>query len=77
MPSRVSGLYIFLVPANSNAADPPSFLVDLINENGEGLGALDFFDPIDTLTVELIEKWWCLGTPANRHAVWVQGQRIR
>lgn len=75
MLSKVSGLSL-LRSSYSNVIKLHSIPVDLIDGSGEGLGALDFFDPIDTLTVELIEKWWCLGTSVNRTAVWVQGQRI-
>lgn len=53
-----------------------SRLVDLLSGHGDGLGDLDFFDPIEQLTEEIIEKWWCLGTDANRYAVWVQGNCI-
>ncbi|KAI0632347.1 Metallo-dependent hydrolase [Trametes polyzona] len=48
---------------------------------GYGVGALDFFDIVEghpplTLTVEVVEKWWCLGDTRNREEVWVQGASV-
>ncbi|KAF8968958.1 hypothetical protein BDZ97DRAFT_1797202 [Flammula alnicola] len=58
--------------------------------SGQGVGSLDYFDletdlsgsveqPIiatTAITLELIEKWWCVGDTRNRGAVWVQGNKI-
>ncbi|CCM03514.1 uncharacterized protein FIBRA_05648 [Fibroporia radiculosa] len=47
---------------------------------GEGVGALDFFDDLSerqVLSVDSIEKWWCLGDTRNRQQVWVQGKMIK
>ncbi|KAJ8480657.1 hypothetical protein ONZ51_g6494 [Trametes cubensis] len=46
---------------------------------GEGVGELDFFDLGDKLwdlTLDMVEKWWCLGTTQNRVGVWVQGTNV-
>ncbi|RPD62323.1 Metallo-dependent hydrolase [Lentinus tigrinus ALCF2SS1-7] len=45
---------------------------------GEGTGGLDFFqDPRpDGLTLETLEKWWCIGDLRNRKEMWVQGRTI-
>ncbi|KIJ54214.1 hypothetical protein M422DRAFT_25158 [Sphaerobolus stellatus SS14] len=52
--------------------------IDLYDEHkGEGVGNLDFFDePEKGLTVEMLEKWWCLGDTRNRSAMYVQGKKI-
>jgi len=46
-------------------------------ESKVGVGALDFFD-LDSgvLTMDMIEKWWCMGDGRNRTGMWVQGQRL-
>ncbi|KAJ7245036.1 hypothetical protein B0H12DRAFT_1022109 [Mycena haematopus] len=48
-----------------------------------GVGALDFFDlesgvsdNAETLTVDMVEKWWCLGDARNRVGMWVQGAKL-
>ncbi|KAF7346544.1 Guanine deaminase [Mycena sanguinolenta] len=48
-----------------------------------GVGALDFFDleaggseNAKTLTIDMIEKWWCLGDARNRVSMWVQGAKL-
>lgn len=46
-------------------------------ENGMGVGALDFFD-IESeenteISIEMVEKWWCIGDGRNRIRMWVQG----
>lgn len=52
-------------------------VVNLADEDGAGVGDLDFFDPLESLRwVEAIEKWWCLGNNSNRSGVWVQGSRV-
>ncbi|KAF4599518.1 Vacuolar fusion protein mon1 [Pleurotus pulmonarius] len=42
-----------------------------------GIGAITVFDwgdlPSGGLTMEILEKWWCLGDYRNRVAVWTQG----
>ncbi|KAG8927677.1 hypothetical protein FRC02_007930 [Tulasnella sp. 418] len=51
--------------------------VDLTNEAGHGLGALDFLDGMPIQVTELtVEKWWCLGNHQNRSKMWVQGTRL-
>ncbi|KAI6114213.1 hypothetical protein F5141DRAFT_1105037 [Pisolithus sp. B1] len=48
-------------------------------ENGAGVGALDFFDdpPLSSgVTLEMIEKWWCMGDTRNRVGMWVQGKKL-
>jgi len=49
-------------------------LVD--RESGQGLGQLDFFGTVDKVTIEYLEKWWCLGDTSNRSAVWIQGKKV-
>ena len=54
---------------------------------GQGLGSLDYFDLESDhdglegvqkpLTLEHVEKWWCVGDTRNRGTVWVQGNAIR
>ena len=54
--------------------------VEIIDKGtGEGVGVLDFFDLGDKswdLTLDMVEKWWCLGTTHNRVGVWVQGTNV-
>ncbi|KDQ27769.1 hypothetical protein PLEOSDRAFT_1042434 [Pleurotus ostreatus PC15] len=42
-----------------------------------GVGGITFFDwenlPASGLTMEVLEKWWCIGDHRNRCAVWTQG----
>ncbi|TFY69082.1 hypothetical protein EVG20_g3298 [Dentipellis fragilis] len=50
-------------------------------ETGRGVGALDFLDLESgsgdmTLSLEIVEKWWCLGDSRNRTDMWVQGRRL-
>ncbi|KAF8133807.1 Metallo-dependent hydrolase [Boletus edulis] len=48
-------------------------------ERQAGIGALDFFDldpECDGLTLDMIEKWWCMGDARNRVAMWVQGRQL-
>ncbi|PPQ86336.1 hypothetical protein CVT25_005637, partial [Psilocybe cyanescens] len=57
--------------------------------SGLGIGPLDYFDlesqfsenqsdpSRSQLTLDEIEKWWCVGDLRNRGAVWVQGRKIR
>ncbi|KAH7885261.1 hypothetical protein F5I97DRAFT_1884009 [Phlebopus sp. FC_14] len=48
-------------------------------ETSSGVGVLDFFDSQsqDTgITLDMIEKWWCMGDFRNRTAMWVQGRQI-
>ncbi|TFK23403.1 Metallo-dependent hydrolase, partial [Coprinopsis marcescibilis] len=53
--------------------------IQLVDSSGTGVGHLDFFE-YDTekpsVTLNMIEKWWCIGDNRNRKAVWVQGKRI-
>ncbi|KAF9457435.1 hypothetical protein BDZ94DRAFT_1285273 [Collybia nuda] len=51
-------------------------------ETRQGIGALDFFD-LETgaegnilLTLEMVEKWWCVGDDRNRVGMWVQGNNL-
>lgn len=49
-------------------------------ELGRAGSHVDWFDKADgsdTPLEELIEKWWCNGTPIDRKGVWVQGRRVR
>jgi len=51
----------------------------LDDHSGEGVGRLDFINSeneLDTLTIDMIEKWWCLGDARNRMGMWVQGSKI-
>ena len=43
-----------------------------------GIGPMDFFEYPDKpqLTLEIVEKWWCLGDVRNRFAMWVQGKQL-
>ncbi|PCH40112.1 hypothetical protein WOLCODRAFT_34004, partial [Wolfiporia cocos MD-104 SS10] len=48
---------------------------------GIGVGPLDFLDFFDDdargeLTLEMLEKWWCIGDHRNRANMWVQGKKI-
>ncbi|KAJ7505142.1 hypothetical protein B0H11DRAFT_1977026 [Mycena galericulata] len=57
----------------------------LFGSRGTGAGALDFFD-LETsgladvsasfATIEMLEKWWCLGDARNRVTMWVQGVKL-
>ncbi|TEB24250.1 Metallo-dependent hydrolase [Coprinellus micaceus] len=45
------------------------------------LAALDFFDlesghERSAITIDMVEKWWCIGDTRNRKKVWVQGAEI-
>ena len=52
-------------------------IVNLVDhESGQGLGQLDFFGTVDKVTIEYLEKWWCLGDTSNRSAVWIQGEKV-
>lgn len=49
--------------------------------SGRGTGALEFIDvELGTapkeLTIDMIEKWFCLGNTMNRVGMWVQGQKV-
>ncbi|RDX42618.1 Metallo-dependent hydrolase [Lentinus brumalis] len=46
--------------------------------SGEGTGGIDFFrDPRPGgLTLEILEKWWCVGDLRNRKGTWVQGKSV-
>lgn len=51
-------------------------------QTGLGTGQLDFFDTKDSstnqlkLTVDMVEKWWCIGNTQNRVGMWVQGTKL-
>lgn len=45
-------------------------------ERQAGVGALDFFDLDSGLTMDMIEKWWCMGDARNRVRMWVQGRQL-
>ncbi|KAF6756928.1 hypothetical protein DFP72DRAFT_892737 [Ephemerocybe angulata] len=52
--------------------------IKLVGEDREGVGALDFFDLASDispagLSLEMVEKWWCIGDNRNRMRVWIQG----
>ncbi|KZS93428.1 Metallo-dependent hydrolase [Sistotremastrum niveocremeum HHB9708] len=54
-------------------------MVQLVDpESHFGKGALDFFDtnPSKAITLEHIEKWWCMGDEKNRIGLWVQGRNV-
>ncbi|KAJ7442626.1 hypothetical protein FB451DRAFT_98387 [Mycena latifolia] len=55
----------------------------LFDSHGCGVGALDFFDQETSgvatglsVTIEMVEKWWCLGEARNRMGMWVQGAKL-
>lgn len=57
--------------------------VCLFDSQGTGVGALDFFDQEDgdttansRVTLEMVEKWWCIGDSRNRGDIWVQGAKL-
>lgn len=55
----------------------PVFLYDF--ESSSGFGGLDFFDeqPLSAgITMDMIEKWWCMGDIQSRVGMWVQGKRL-
>jgi len=48
---------------------------------GEGVGPLDIFHETpqqsqEHVTIEMIEKWWCIGDVRNRFGMWVQGREV-
>lgn len=53
-------------------------------QTGEGVGPLDFLDNegkaicegTAKLSVQTVEKWFCLGDVRNRVGMWIQGKRI-
>lgn len=50
--------------------------------SGRGVGKLEFLDvefgtASQDLTVDMVEKWFCLGDRSNRTGMWVQGRSIR
>ncbi|KAI0354889.1 Metallo-dependent hydrolase [Trametes cingulata] len=70
------GCGTFLVGAPFDAQ-----LIRVFGQDGSGVGALDFFESADELrsrgmTLEMVEKWWCLGDTRNRSRVWVQGRIV-
>ncbi|KAH7919244.1 Metallo-dependent hydrolase [Leucogyrophana mollusca] len=52
------------------------------HESGLGVGALDFFDsPVGVggeggITLDILEKWWCMGDARNRVGMWIQGVKL-
>ncbi|TBU44458.1 Metallo-dependent hydrolase [Dichomitus squalens] len=55
--------------------------IELYRNDAVGIrdvGAVTFFDDPrpQGLTLDMIEKWWCLGDTRNRCGVWVQGRHI-
>lgn len=61
-----------------NEDSESSIIVQVLDCAGEtGVGAITFFDwenlPASGLTMEVLEKWWCIGDHRNRGAVWTQG----
>lgn len=48
-------------------------------DNEEPIGDIDLFpDDLNAegITVDMIEKWWCLGDTRNRGAVYIQGRQV-
>ncbi|KAI0755024.1 Metallo-dependent hydrolase [Daedaleopsis nitida] len=47
-------------------------------KTGVGIGAIDYFDDPRSgeLTLDAVEKWWCLGNVNNRTGMWVQGRPV-
>ncbi|KIK79891.1 hypothetical protein PAXRUDRAFT_16081 [Paxillus rubicundulus Ve08.2h10] len=49
-------------------------------ESSTAVGALDFFnleaERKSELTIDMIEKWWCMGDVRNRIGMWVQGRKL-
>ncbi|KAJ7195432.1 hypothetical protein GGX14DRAFT_676516 [Mycena pura] len=56
--------------------------IGLFDSNGSGVGAIDIFDAEElgsaqlSVTMEMVEKWWCLGDTRNRVRTWVQGAKL-
>ncbi|KAG1745902.1 Metallo-dependent hydrolase [Suillus paluster] len=50
--------------------------IEVYKDSDKGVGALDFFEPQSGITLDLLEKWWCIGDERNRRGIWVQGQRL-
>ncbi|KZW00514.1 Metallo-dependent hydrolase [Exidia glandulosa HHB12029] len=51
--------------------------IQVTDDEGRGVGALDFFVPVpDQLDEATLEKWWCLGDQRNRTGMWVQGKKL-
>ncbi|KAJ7601580.1 hypothetical protein DFH06DRAFT_1276777 [Mycena polygramma] len=56
--------------------------IRLFNSDRSGVAALDFFDlegadnASPPVTIEMVEKWWCLGEAGNRIGMWVQGAKL-
>ncbi|KAI8971162.1 Metallo-dependent hydrolase [Trametes punicea] len=53
----------------------------IVEDSGEVVGELDFLDAAAKsgtvpLTLEMVEKWWCLGDTRNRRGVWIQGTAV-
>jgi hypothetical protein len=69
--------YLFLFGERSSDLTVHHLVVNLVDpKSGKGLGQLDFFATVDRVTIEFLEKWWCLGDPSNRSAVWIQGKKV-
>jgi len=41
-----------------------------------GIGPIDFFDEVNGIEEDLVEKWWCIGDTRNRRKMWVQGVEV-
>ncbi|KAJ7288161.1 hypothetical protein C8J57DRAFT_1165739 [Mycena rebaudengoi] len=57
--------------------------IRLVDAHGVGVGALDFLElegsstfADSQITIEMVEKWWCLGDVRNRIGMWVQGVKL-
>ncbi|KAH9179235.1 Metallo-dependent hydrolase [Lactarius sanguifluus] len=53
----------------------------LLNPNSApaGIGPLDFLDSnlqSFELSLEMVEKWWCVGDTRNRTGMWIQGRQV-
>ncbi|KAG0704228.1 Metallo-dependent hydrolase [Suillus ampliporus] len=50
--------------------------IEVYQDSNKGVGALDFFEPQSGITLDLLEKWWCIGDERNRRGIWIQGQKL-
>jgi guanine deaminase len=50
--------------------------VEAYKDSDKGIGALDFFESQSGITLDLLEKWWCIGDERNRRDIWIQGQKL-
>ncbi|OAX38768.1 Metallo-dependent hydrolase [Rhizopogon vinicolor AM-OR11-026] len=50
--------------------------IEVLKDGDKGVGALDFFEAQSGITLDSLEKWWCIGDERNRCGVWIQGQKL-